>query len=254
MEAQESVVSLSPGGALEPITFVCWRWTPVSGYRSKFDPKTISVLHSMIARHYRGAFDFVCVTDKPEEVPRPHRAVQLWDDFTKLRSPHGLAYPSCYRRLKIFSEEAHKFIDTPRFVSLDLDVVITADITPLFDSQVEFRMYGDTAKGTPYNGSIIYNRLGTRPQLWQKFDPLTSPKLGLQKRYIGSDQAWIAVCLGPDEQKFTAKDGVYSYRNQIQPRGGHLPAGARIVIFHGAHDPWDPYVQRKHPWVARHYR
>ena len=44
------------------------------------------------------------------------------------------------------------------------------------------------------------------------------------------------VCLGTGEAKWTARDGVYSFRNQIQPpRGkGALPPGARVVFFHGA--------------------
>jgi hypothetical protein len=60
--------------------------------------------------------------------------------------------------------------------------------------------------------------------------------------------------LGPNEPKFTERDGVYSYRNQIAPRGGWLPPNARIVIMHGHVDPWDPHMQRKHSWIKEHYR
>jgi hypothetical protein len=115
-------------------------------------------------------------------------------------------------------------------------------------------MYGDTARGTPYNGSLIQHKAGSRTQLWEKFDPLTSPQLGLNKRYIGSDQAWIGVCLGPNEPKFTRFEGVYSFRNEIMRMGGVLPPTARIVIMHGHADPWDPMMQRKHPWIREHYR
>jgi hypothetical protein len=254
MDTQAAQLPLSSGGSLEPITFVCWRWTPPANYRSKFSPATVATLRSMIARHYHGPFEMVCVTDRTNEVPQGVRAVQLWDDFKHVPSPHGGAYPSCYRRLKLFSEFGRTVIRTPRFAWIDLDVVITGDITPLFQIKEDFKMYGDTARGTPYNGSLLYNRLGTRPQLWDSFDPRQSPKLGRDRRYIGSDQAWIAVCLGPNEPKFTATDGVYSYRNQILPKGGHLPSGARIVVFHGAHDPWSQSVQARHVWIAKHYR
>jgi hypothetical protein len=238
---------------LEPLNFICWKWQPPMGYRSKFAPDTVNVLFSMLTRHYHAPFELICVTDDPKGIDPRIRVVPLWDDFSKLPSPHGRAYPSCYRRLKMFSEWGDSIFG-PRFVSIDLDVVICRDITPLFDNEFDFRMYGDTAKGTPYNGSLIQCRAGTRRKLWDDFDPLESPKLGIAKRYIGSDQAWIAVALGPNEPKFTRKDGVYSYRNELAPRGGHLPNDAKIVILHGNVDPWNPVIQRRHAWIREFYR
>lgn len=235
------------------ISFVCWKWEPPLGYRSKFAPETVNVLYSMLKRHYHDTFELVCITDQPKGISPDVRIIKLWPDFAKIPSPHGRGNPSCYRRLKMFSREAVGWF--PDYVvSIDLDVVILDDITALFADRPDFRMYGDTARGTPYNGSLIAHRPGKRVQLWEKFDPLTSPQLGLQKQYIGSDQAWIGVCLGPNERKFTHLDGVWSYRNQIAPKGGVLPANAKIVIFHGHCDPWQGLMQRKHEWIARNYR
>jgi hypothetical protein len=235
------------------LTFVCWKWKPPIGYRSHFGPATVNTLHSMLKRHYRGSFELVCVTDDPAGIRSEVRCIKLWNDFATVPSPHGRGNPSCYRRLKMFSAEAVNIFG-PRFVSIDLDVVITADVTPLFDHDLPFKMYGDTARGTPYNGSLIQHTSGTRRQLWEQFDPLKSPQLGLKKRYIGSDQAWIGVCLGPNEPKFTRADGVYSFRNELKPRGGALPSDARIVIFHGAVDPWSPIARATYPWIKEHYR
>ena len=235
------------------LSFVCWKWEPQRGYRSKFDAATVNTLLSMIDRHYKKPHELVCITDNPIGIDGRVRIIKLWDDFKNVPSPHGPLNPSCYRRLKMFSREAIELIG-PRFVSIDLDVVITNDISDLFPEDLDFKMYGDTARGTPYNGSLILHRAGTRTQLWEKFDPKTSPNLGLAKRYIGSDQAWIGVCLGPNEPKFTSADGIYSYRNQLLPRGGVLPPNAKIVIFHGHCDPWQLNMKRKHPWIERHYR
>lgn len=238
--------------ALDHLTFVTFKWqTP--GYRCKFGPQTVNVLHSMLKRCYSGSFELVCVTDDPKGIQPEIRIVPLWTEHSKIPSPHGHGYPSCYRRLKMFSKDAGAMFG-PRFVSIDLDVVLTGDVTPLFDHDLDFKMYGDTARGTPYNGSLIQHKSGTRTQLWEKFDPRFSPQHGIAKRYIGSDQAWIGVCLGPNEPKFTAKDGVYSYRNEIKPKGGRLPKDARIVIWHGHRNPWDIDSQRIYPWVREHYR
>lgn len=233
--------------------FVCWKWKPPPGYRSQFGPETVNVLHSMLRRHYSKPFELVCVTDDAAGISPHVRIVKLWQDYAHVLSPHGRAYPSCYRRLKMFSREAATIFG-PRFVSIDLDVVIVADLTSLFDNDLDFKMYGDTARGTPYNGSLIQHKAGTRTQLWEQFNPLTSPQLGLKLKYIGSDQAWIGACLGPHEPKFTKADGVYSYRNQIAPMGGMLPPTAKLVIMHGHVDPWNPVMQRKHGWIKEHYR
>lgn len=232
--------------------FVCFKWRPNPGYRSKFDAQTVNVLWSMIARNYRGPCRLTCVTDDPRGIDRDVRVLALWEDCAKLQSPHGPAYPSCYRRLKLFSAEAADMIG-PRFVVMDLDVVIVGDITPLFPEDVDFKIWGDTAKGTPYNGSMWMLKAGTRRQVWDTFDPIASPKKSLALGYIGSDQGWIGAALGPNEQKWGIRDGVYSYRNHIARAGYQLPANARIVIFHGAVDPWGQQAARL-SWVRKHYR
>ena len=238
---------------LDHLTFVSWKWTPVNGYRSKFGPDTVNVLWSMIDRHYASPWSLVCVTDDPKGIRPEVRTVELWKDFSMLPSPHGRMYPSCYRRLKMFSKEAENLFGK-RFVSIDLDVVIVNDITALFDNDLDFKMYGDTARGTPYNGSLIQHKAGTRRQLWEQFHPQSSPQIGRSRGYIGSDQAWIAACLGPHEPKFTAKDGVYSFRNEIAPKGGALQKDACMVIMHGHVDPWMPAMQQRHAWIREHYR
>jgi hypothetical protein len=232
--------------------FVTFKWKPPPGYRSKFGPETVNTLCSMLERHHRGPIRLTCITDDDRGIDSRIRCLPLWDDWAHLPSPHGVGYPSCYRRLKLFSQEARELIGE-RFVVLDLDVVITADITPLFDGDWEFKIWGDTAKGTPYNGSLWQLQAGTRSKVWEQFDPERSPKRSLALGYIGSDQGWIAAALGPNERKWSHRDGVYSYRNHIQRQGFLLPANARLVIFHGAVDPWSEQAQRL-SWVRKHYR
>ena len=60
----------------------------------------------------------------PKGIDGDVRVVPIWNDFAHLRGPNGV---NCYRRLRAFSAEAADLIG-PRFVSLDLDCVITADV------------------------------------------------------------------------------------------------------------------------------
>ncbi len=233
--------------------FVTFRWLPANGYRSKFDASTVNTLWSMLKRHGGSKPRLTCITDDPIGIDPDVRIVPLWPDLSDLVSPHGVKYPSCYRRLKLFSEEAIDIIGS-RFVVLDLDVVILRDLTPLFSGPEDFKIWGDTAINTPYNGSLWMLKAGSRRRVWDTFDPILSPRHSKQLGYIGSDQGWIGACLGPHEAKWGVRDGVYSYRNHIQRTGTRgLPHNARIVIFHGAVDPWSPEAQSL-DWVREHYR
>lgn len=231
----------------------CFKWaTP--GYRSTFGPETVNTLARMVARHFHREHRFTCITDDPAGIDPTIRVIPLWKDWAHLQSPHGGGNPACYRRLKLYSPEARTIIGE-RILALDLDVVITGDVTPLWDRSEDFVIWGDTAPGTPYNGSMVLMTAGCRAQVWETFDPIESPKAATKLGYWGSDQAWISCCLGPNERIWTWQDGVYSFRNHMIVRGrpGILPSGARIVIFHGKFDPWEPEVQRTYGWIKMHY-
>jgi hypothetical protein len=232
--------------------FVTFKWKPDRNYRSTYGPETVNTLNSMLGRHFHAPFRLTCITDDPAGISSEVRVLPLWLDHSTLPSPHGNGYPSCYRRLRLFGHDAGEIIG-PSFVVLDLDTVITADITDTVADNCDFRIWGDTAKGTPYNGSLWQLRAGARRKVWDDFDPVESPRKSLAFGYIGSDQGWIAACLGPNELKWGTRDGVYSFRNHIQRQGYLLPANARVVIFHGAVDPWSPQAQRL-GWVRKHYR
>jgi hypothetical protein len=229
---------------------VCWRWfTP--NYRSKFTAETVNVLRRMVARHFKTSHRFVCVTDETDGLDPGVEVVTGWHDFASVPNPHGNGNPSCYRRLRMFSPDA-KDAFGPRFVSLDLDCVIVNDVTPLWMRPEAFVIWGDTNPRTLYNGSMILMTAGARPQVWDRFDPKTSPAEARAAGNFGSDQAWISYVL-PHEAKWTKADGVYSFRNEVQRANGRLPVNARIVMFHGIFDPWGPGPQAI-PWVKKNWR
>ena len=97
-------------------------------------------------------------------------------------------------------------------------------------------------------------RAGRRPQVWDRFDPRSSPEAARAAGRFGSDQGWISHVLGPGEATWSRADGVYSFRVHLLPSNPWaLPANARIVMFHGRHDPWDSYAQRL-TWVREAYQ
>lgn len=237
------------------LSFVTFKWKPVTGYRSTFGPETVNVLASMLRRNYTKPSRVICVTDDPAGIDSSVEIVPLWNDYASVPSPHGGRNPSCYRRLKLFARDAGETFGE-RIVSIDLDCVITGNIEPLFAGNEDFRMAGDTAKRTPYNGSLMMLRTGAHPDVWEAFNPTTSPQKGRRLGYVGSDQAWIGAALGPNRPKWTRADGVYSFRNQIAPPNGNgqLPQDAKVILFHGHRDPWGPGMGQRFPWIAAHYK
>lgn len=231
---------------------VCWKWRPVADYRSMFTHEHVNTLRRMVERNYRKPHEFVCITDDWRNLDSGIRVIPLWKDLQDVQSLHGPYNPSCYRRLKAFSMEASEIIGE-RFVSMDLDVVITDDLSPLWDRTEDFVIWGDNSRTTPYNGSMWMLKAGSRTKVWTEFNPHKSPQLARSKGYHGSDQAWISYAL-PGEARWTEDDGVISYRVHIRREGGMLPKGTRIVFFNGHVDPWDPHARNTCPWIDMFYR
>jgi hypothetical protein len=239
---------------------VCWKWKAKVEYRSHFGPGSVNTLMKMVARNLKLPHRFTCITDDPTGIDSAVRIIPLWNTYANVPNPTGARNPSCYRRLKMFSEEARELIGE-RIISMDLDTVITGDITPLFNRDDDFVIWGGQSiqPGHPrvfcwYNGSLMMLRAGTRTRVWNEFDPDRSPMEAHRANSRGSDQGWISHCLGQKEKIWTDRDGVYSYRNHVVPNKQKLPTGARLVAFHGRHDPWMPEVQKLNPWIEEHYR
>lgn len=235
------------------IDIVCWKWKPLEGFRTEFTAYHVNVLYDMIKRNTTIPFRFNCVTDDPEGINPEIRIVPLWDECKDLINPSKRRNkPSCYRRLKVFSKDA-QFED--RIISIDLDCVIVGNIDNILSRTEDFICLKGTAKNTPYNGGLWSLKVGSRPQVWEQFNPDTCIQLTKKAGLVGSDQGWISYVLGNKEKTFTDKDGVYCFREDFAKKGVRaLPQGAKIVMFQGGKDPWEEDIMRKYTWVNKHYR
>lgn len=236
---------------MEKIVIACWKWKPRTGYRSTFTHDHVNTLRRMVARNCTIPHEFVCITDNPVGIDPDIRIIPLWENPAPRYGNESR--PNCFYRVKAFSKEIGELIGK-RFMWLDLDCVITGNIDHIVGSKHDFAMWGDTHPTTPYNGSLCIMNAGARERVWTMFNPTKSPDEGKKNRYIGSDQAWIAVALGPDEHKFGKSDGIYSFGNHILRERAPLPDNAAIVMFHGRFDPWMEKVQLQWPWVKENYR
>lgn len=223
------------------ISVVTWRW----GAKYTADP--VNSLRAQIDRHYSPNARMICVTNDASGIDPRVEIVPDDEDFASLRSPHGGSFPSCYRRLRIWREDAAQWFGE-RFVCIDLDVVAVADLRPLWHRPEPVVMYRDPLYGHKgqHCGSMVLLTSGAEPHVWHDFDPLRSPALASAAGFKGSDQAWLSLALRGAPTWSTA-DGVYSYRVDIQRNGNRLPADARLTIWHGGPKPWNE--GRALPWV-----
>jgi len=246
------------------LSVVCWKWGghTMGHHRANYNAKHVNTLASMVSRHLKMPHEIVCVTDNPEGIDGGVRIVPLWNDL------HDLG--RCFVRLKAFSAEIGDLLGE-RFVSLDLDTVITGPLDPLFDRPEPFVVWADPSRKTPYCGSQWMLTAGALPQVWSEFSHAEHATLKQKFGYFGSDQAWMAHKI-KDAPRWTKADGVFSFRMHLmQLRGGDpfglkfrrrvkymgaatLPPNARIVHFHGAHDPSQAMVQTQLPWVVENWR
>lgn len=217
------------------LTVICWKW---AGWRNVYRAEHVNVLQRMLATHLRMPHRLVCVTDDPAGIEC--ETVPLWSEPNVQR-----AGPNCYRRLRLFSQDAAQTFGE-RVLSIDLDCVILDDITPLITDE-DFRIV--RGRSARYNGSMWLHLCGTRTFLWDEFDAKTSPKAA--SRYVGSDQAWISHRCG-EEAAWDKADGVYHYT--LLDKRAPLPSNARIVFFAGAMKPWSYALKREQRPLWEEYR
>jgi hypothetical protein len=138
-----------------------------------------------------------------------------------------------------------------RLVTIDLDVVITGDLSPLFDLDASFVILGgaNAANPCPYNGSIMMLTCGEHAQVWCDFSLEAIRQVPFYE--FPDDQAWLAHKLpGAVTWRVGASSGIYAFKKPGWPRDDRLPADARMVVFPG----WrDPAKFTRLSWVQRHW-
>jgi hypothetical protein len=257
------------------ITFVTWKWRGPDPRRA-FTSHHVNVLRAMIARHYTEPHRLVCFTDEPkglhpdidaqplpdtqlEHLLVPERAGKLARAYRKApaqlrrHAPRGPVrlFPSCYRRLWLFSAGAA--LVGERLFLLDIDCVITGDLAPLMRHDADFVGWSDPRFGwNKIAGGAWLLRAGSRTDVWTEFDAARSPALCKSLGLQGSDQAWLSHKLFPPAAAWTQKDGVHKV-NWLRKYVDKPPAGTRLVFTNGTSPPWAPATRQRYPWIAQHW-
>lgn len=241
------------------VTFLLWKWLHPT-YRARFNATAVNVLAASIRRTCTLKHRIICVTDDPRGVNA--ETYPLWNDHATLSNPSGKHLPNCYRRLRMFdvkTQIAMGIAPGSRVVSMDLDcVIVAANIDPLFSKDGDFMAWQVKGQMQPkvYNGSLVGFTAGSNQHLWDEFDPIRSPALASNNGFFGSDQGWLSykkIGQSRTNQWTVERDGVFSFPREIKQRRSPWSA-ASLVFFNGREKPWDPDLQKKHPWIPKYWR
>lgn len=227
------------------LTVLTWLWSQ-PGCRTTFTAKHVNIWADMVRRNLCAPHRIACVTDMPEGIDQSVEIIAPPGDFEDVRAAWGPTKPNCFRRLSMFRADAARIFGD-RFVCMDLDCVIGGPLDPLFDRGEDFVIFKGTDVSRPYNGSMMLIRAGCRPQVHQRFDQTGADKSGAE--FHGSDQAWLAHILGPDEATWDERDGVWWFG----PRYLREVKRARptVLFFPGRRKPWE---MTAFPFVRDNYR
>ncbi|MEO3713569.1 glycosyltransferase [Roseateles flavus] len=246
---------MSPSQAASDRVILCMKWG------TKYGPEYVNRLYAMVARHLRGPFRFVCLTDRVEGI-RPE--VQCLP-IPELKLPTGIPERG-WTKLTTFEADLHGLQGTALF--LDLDVVIVDDITPFFEVPGDFLIIHDWKR--PWritgNSSVYRFRLGAHADVLERF---RREHEAIRARFR-NEQAYLSDEIH-QQGKLQYWDAAWcaSYKYHCIPtwpsnywKPPHIPKGARILIFHGVMNPPDALAGRSNgnwrkakpaPWIAEHW-
>lgn len=240
---------------MAPLQFICLKWG------SKYSADYVNRLYRMLKRYTKKPFILFCITEDAADLHPEIEVLALSDS----------SLTGWWHKLSLFKEKLYSLTGTVLF--LDLDVVITADLSPFFDYKPgQFVIIRDLGNGG-YNSSVFRLEIGSKAYVWENFQASSQAII----EQLHGDQDWITKQINNAET--WPVEWVVSYKKQcnarIRPSYGKigkilrakgwllpkdvatLPEGARIVQFHGKPDPEDvidkPYgLYKAAPWI-KHY-
>ncbi|MFC4486640.1 hypothetical protein [Tepidiphilus baoligensis] len=225
---------------------LCMKWGTLYG------ADYVNKLYQMVAAQCSGPLRFVCLTDDPsgllpeiEHYPCPEIPIE------------GRRKNTGWRKLTLYREREHLFGLEGDWLFLDLDVVITGGLDPFFSFQPEksfivMQNWTQPGKGIG-NTSVVRFRVGAHPYLYDHF------VAHWREVFAEHDNEQIYISRTIHELTFWPNEWCVLYKVQCLPpwpqrfwQDPVIPAGARIIAFPGAPD---PYEAVKGEWpVKRWYK
>ena len=228
------------------LNVLTWKWGTTYG------PEYVNRLSGMLERRLHVEHRLVCITDNSDGINPCVSTMLMPVEWFEDQGRNAL---HCFKRLLMFNKDFAQEIGQ-RLLHMDLDVVLTDDITSLVERPEPVVIYQMPQRNAvhipPFNPSILLMDAGALHEIWVRYG--NQPAKAFDAKFHGclpgSDMAIISTWLKDHPvATYSAKDGIYPYYGPIA-KTGILPEGTRAVLFYGAVSPTDS----KWPWVSENWR
>lgn len=184
----------------------------------KYGVEYVDKLRAMVRRHLSGDFRFVCLTDKPLQLPRGIEGIEI---------PNPRPMFGWWSKLQLFSP-SHGF--SGRMLYLDLDSLIVGSLDPIVDYPSAFALVPPAGNFQPrtahqvvrrFNSSVMVWNAGEQDRVFLQWTPTVT-------RRLFGDQDWIGEQC-PDADTLPLE--WFPRISQLTESGDFVPTSdARVVL------------------------
>jgi hypothetical protein len=239
------------------LSIVVFTWLPLPNQKESIpSQKIIKYGESHVNTHYRMIsdnlnipFNYFLFTDNISGHYNSNiKVCKLWDYCRPLGG--------CYNRLFSFSKDMLPLVGD-RAIYMDLDMIITGDITRLLDRDEDFvyyKMRNASGPGQRMNNGMYMMTTGSRDFIWEEF--ISDPQQAINMRKgAGTDQGWTNYRLDLENEAHWTQgvDGIYDMRQDIIFGKGVLPENCKILMWPGPRDPSQKHWRKKYKFIEEYY-
>lgn len=241
---------------------LCMKWG------TKYGPEYVNRLYGMVRRHLTGDFNFVCLTDDATGIRPEVQCLPIPPLNLNLKPGQR---DGAWKKLTTFEADLHGLRGTALF--LDIDIVIVDSMDGFFSQPGDFLIIRDYPRFWRSRKRIIGNSSVYRFALGAHADVLAHFRANMAQVQANhrNEQHFLSHFLHRQGKlNYWPTGWCTSFKYDSIPtwptnwwKAPEVPAGARIVIFHGEVNPPDALIGRRNkrfgrilpsPWIAEHWK
>lgn len=210
-------------------TVLCMKWG------QKYGPEYVNRLYSMVSRNLTLPFRFVCLTDNSEGLADGIETLPLPSLNIDTQGPER-----GWNKIATFVKPLHDI--TGNVLFLDLDVVIVDNIDCFFQAEGEFLIIRDFIRRDGTGNSSVYRfEANAFPDILQYF----RENFSKMRQVHRNEQEFLSHYMMEHHSiGYWPKEWCRSFKKDCVQKGirqffkvPEIPAGAKIIIFHGLPNP-----------------
>jgi hypothetical protein len=222
------------------VNIICMKWG------AKYGPEYVNRLYAMVARNLSIPFRFICLTDNSFGVIAQVEIFPIPSIGIDLNGPER-----GWNKLVTFKQELYDIKGQTLF--LDLDIVIVSAIDELFELSGSVIIIKDWLKKDGTGNSSVYRfNIGEQPQVLAEFQ---ADFEGVKRKYRNEQEYLSAVLLGCGALSYWPEAWCRSFKRHCMHylpkslwRAPSVPAGAKIIVFHGHPHPDEAIIGKTGKW------